>query len=72
MVAKEGAGMMDLPVTWANYISIGGFLFLGVLVWAIPKQLIYADASDQAKWRDIRVWATVLIVFQVTLYMMFI
>ena len=63
--------MMDLPVVWANYISIVGFLFLGILVWVIPKRLIYTDASDQAKWRDIRVWATVLIGFQVTLYLVF-
>ena len=63
--------MIDLPVVWANYISIVGFLFLGILVWAIPKRLIYTDASDQAKWRDIRVWATVLIGFQVTLYLVF-
>ena len=63
--------MMDLPVVWANYISILGFLVLGILVWAIPKRLIYIDASDQAKWRDIRVWATVLIGFQVALYLVF-
>ena len=63
--------MMDLPVVWANYISIVGFIFLGILVWAIPKRLIYTDASDQAKWRDIRVWATVLISFQVILYLVF-
>jgi len=71
MEAKEEGGVIDLPIAWANYISIAGFVFLGLLVWAIPKPLIYIDASDQAKWRDIRVWATVLIVFQVTLYMMF-
>ena len=71
MESEEEGDMIDLPVVWANYISIAGFVFLGLLVWAIPKQLIYADASDQAKWRDIRVWATVLIAFQVVLYMMF-
>ena len=71
MEAKEEGGVIDLPVVWANYISIAGFVFLGLLVWVITKPLIYIDASDQAKWRDIRVWATVLIVFQVTLYMMF-
>lgn len=62
---------MDLPVEWANYISIVGFLFLGVLVWAIPKRLIYSGADDQAMWRDIRIWASVLIVIQLVLYVVF-
>lgn len=62
---------MELPVAWANYISIAGFLFLGVIVWAIPKKLIYAEAKDNARWRDIRIWATVLIIVQVALYLTF-
>ena len=62
---------MELPVAWANYISIAGFLFLGVIVWSIPKKLIYADAKDDARWRDIRIWATVLIIIQLILYLTF-
>lgn len=62
---------MELPVAWANYISIAGFLFLAVVVWSIPKKLIYADAKDDARWRDIRIWASVLIVIQLTLYLTF-
>lgn len=63
--------MIDLPVAWANYISIAGFLFLAILVWAVPKELIYAEAADQAKWRDIRIWASILIVAQLILYLTF-
>lgn len=60
-----------LPLAWANYLSIAGFAFLGVLVWLIPKRLIYTDAVDQSRWRDIRIWATVLIAMQLTLYALF-
>ena len=63
--------MMELPAVWANYISIAGFLFLAVVVWSIPRHLIYLGAPDQAKWRDIRIWAMALIVFQVSLYLVF-
>ncbi|MEE2785207.1 MAG: hypothetical protein VYE04_17715 [Pseudomonadota bacterium] len=62
---------MDLPVAWANYISIAGFLLLGIIVWAIPRALIFAEASDKASWRDIRIWATVLIGIQLSLYLIF-
>ena len=51
----------SMPVAWANYISIGGFLFLAVVVWLIPRKLIYTEAADNAAWRDIRIWASVLI-----------
>ena len=62
---------IDLPVVWANYASISGFILLAVLVWLIPKKLIYAQAPDQARWRDIRLWASILILMQVTLYVLF-
>ncbi len=61
----------SLPVAWANYLSIAGFAFLGVLVWLIPKRLIYTDAPDHTRWRDIRLWATVLITMQLILYALF-
>ena len=42
-----------LPVAWANYLSIAGFLLLGVLVWLIPRKLVMREAPDDARWRDI-------------------
>lgn len=62
---------MDLPVAWANYLSIFGFLCLAGLVWLIPKERVYAEAPDNAKWRDIRLWASALILIQLTLYAVF-
>lgn len=61
----------DLPVEWANYLSIVGFLFLAGVVWSIPKHRVYAGAPDMARWRDFRIWASVLIVIQLTLYSVF-
>ena len=63
--------LAGLPLAWANYLSIAGFLFLGVLVWLIPRRLIYTEATDQARWRDIRIWATALITLQLALYALF-
>ncbi len=60
---------MELPVIWANYISISGFAFLALLVWLIPKRLIFTGTKDTSRWRDIRVWATALILLQLTVYL---
>lgn len=63
--------LANLPLEWANYISIIGFLFLFALVWLIPKKAVYEDAPNQSRWRDIRLWATILIAFQLLIYAVF-
>ncbi len=62
---------LSMPVAWANYISIVGFVLLALLVWKIPRHIIYSQAPDDARWRDIRIWATVLIAMQLVLYLLF-
>ena len=49
----------DIPAVWGNYASIAGLLFLALLVWLVPTKLIFSEAPDTARWRDIRVWASV-------------
>ena len=61
----------ELPVIWANYLSISGFLMLLVVLWMIPKKVIYTEAPDDARWRDIRWWGSGLILVQITLYIIF-
>ncbi len=63
--------LSTLPVAWANYLSILGFLVLGTLVWLIPKNVIFTEAPDQSRWRDMRLWASVLIAMQLALYTLF-
>ncbi len=60
-----------LPLEWANYLSMIGFVFLLFLVWLIPRKVVYDDAPDQSLWRDIRLWATLLITFQLLIYAVF-
>ena len=62
---------MGLPVVWANYISIALFLALGVGVWSIPKSAVVPAEFESQSWRDLRLWATGLIFFQITLYTYF-
>ena len=62
---------MDLPVIWANFISIGLFLALGVGVWSIPKSAVVPEEYSRETWRDLRWWATGLILFQIALYTFF-
>jgi hypothetical protein len=62
---------MELPVVWANYISIALFLALGVGVWSIPESAVVPAEYEHQIWRDLRFWATGLILFQIALYAYF-
>ena len=63
--------LANLPLEWANYLSIFGFLCLFALVWSIPRRAVFKDAPDQSRWRDIRLWASLLIVLQLVIYAVF-
>ena len=62
---------VNLPTEWANYLSMLGFVILAVLVWAIPRHLVLAESPDARRWRDLRLWASVLISVQLVLYVLF-
>jgi hypothetical protein len=63
--------MIELPIEWANYISIAIFLFLGCLIWIVPKAAIIADRPIEERWRDLRIWAMGLIALQLAIYWIF-
>ena len=62
---------MELPVVCANYVSIALFVALGVGVWSIPKSAVVLEEYESQSWRDLRLWAIGLIVFQIVLYAYF-
>ncbi len=61
----------DLPLYWAKII--GTLFFLLVIVWAFtrPKEYIFRGAPDGKAWRDLRIWAVVILIIQVFLYIGF-
>lgn len=63
--------MMDLnsmPRYWG--VILVGLMFIGVVIWYFfyPRTEVYKGAPDKAKWRDVRLWAIILMAIQVLLY----
>jgi hypothetical protein len=60
-----------LPL-WSAKIG-AAMLFSGVLlfIWNLPADFIYHGAPDRARWRDLRLWATILLLLQGVLYIIF-
>ncbi|MGI9325013.1 MAG: hypothetical protein ACR2PZ_07325 [Pseudomonadales bacterium] len=59
------------PRWWANAITVLMFLCIAAAVFLIRRASIMRTAPDQAGWRDIRIWAVVLIAVQLGLYVVF-
>ncbi len=60
-----------LPVWCAKagaVLIFGGVIFF---TWTLPRDFLYLGSPDTARWRDLRIWATVLLAFQIFIYMVF-
>ena len=65
------AWLQSLPVAWAAPVSMLAFVALLILLWCFPARHIYGDAPDRARWRDLRIWGTALILIQLGIYWLF-
>lgn len=59
------------PVAWALPASFVAFVVLLAIVWTIPHEVVMRGAPDGARWRDLRIWATALVVVQLGIYLAF-
>ena len=68
-----------LNFTWAQDLSMSTvkfcFLtfFMLILIFALyqRRDYVYQGAPDQARWRDLRIWAALILIAQSTLYLIF-
>jgi hypothetical protein len=65
------AWLIGLP-DWAGRASAAGlFIAAGIWVLTLKRDYIYRGAADQARWRDLRIWALVALLPYVVLYLAF-
>lgn len=64
------AWVQSLPVAWAHGLTLALFSGLLLVCWMIPRARVLADAPVE-RWRDLRIWASVLIVLQLGIYQLF-
>ncbi|MDP6538239.1 MAG: hypothetical protein QF410_01705 [Planctomycetota bacterium] len=54
---------------WVWHLAAVSLLVLGsAWVVFVPERVVYADAPDRRRWRDLRLWALVIVVPYVLLY----
>ena len=63
--------LRELPLYWAKIIST--VFFMAVTIWALmrPRAFIFSGAPNRKVWRDLRLWAVVILIVQIVLYIGF-
>lgn len=63
--------LAGVSLVWGKVVAV--ILFVGIAVWAWrrPRDFIFRGAADAHGWRDLRVWASILIAVQIAVYLTF-
>lgn len=63
--------LAGLPLVWGKIIAIVAFFGIAIWAWKRPRGFIFQGAPDSARWRDLRLWASILMAIQIVIYLSF-
>ena len=61
----------NIPLFWGKIIAAIFFLVMIIWAWFRPKSFIFHQAPNTSRWRDLRIWASIFLGFQVVIYLIF-
>lgn len=61
--------LAGVPLSIAKLVTISLFVGAGIWVFSLRREFVYLGAPDQAKWRDLRVWAGIVLVPYILVYL---
>jgi hypothetical protein len=62
------AWLREIPLIWAIVVTVAMYGVMIGWAWLRPAKFIYAGAPDKKGWRDLRIWATILMMIQILIY----
>lgn len=63
--------LAKIPLFSAKIITVIIYFLLAFWILRRPRDFILQGAPNRKGWRDLRLWAFILIGFQIALYLMF-
>jgi hypothetical protein len=63
--------LSSVPMYWPKVFAVLTFSGGIVWTWFRPKSFIFQDAPDNKRWRDLRIWITIVMVLQIGIYLYF-
>ncbi len=61
----------SLPLMYAKIAAMFIFLIMVAVAWLLPYDFVIKGAPDRKRWRDLRLWATLLTIIQLVIYYIF-
>lgn len=61
----------SLPLWYAKIAAMIIFCSVLIISWTLPYNFIIQGAPDTKRWRDLRIWATILTAVQLIIYIIF-
>ena len=58
-----------LPMTVALACAVGLYILALIWVWRLSRDFVFRGAPDQNGWRDLRVWATIVTIPYIAIYL---
>ena len=59
-----------LPMTVALACAVGLYVVALIWVWGLSRNFIFRGVPDHQWWRDLRIWATVVTIPYIALYLL--
>ena len=63
--------MSELSIFWGFIISMVTFVVTGIWAWIRKKEYIFHGSIDAKPWRDLRIWAAILMLAMIIAYLIF-
>lgn len=63
--------LSEVTIQQVKYLLIILFCLLILWVWRRPGKYIKSGAPDSAWWRDLRLWASAVLILQIGIYFYF-
>ena len=60
--------MHNIPIGLVTIFAMALFSSIGIACWTLGREQSFMDAPDQNRWRDLRLWATLVVAAQFGLY----
>lgn len=60
--------LASLPMTVAMASALGLYLIALIWTWTLSKNFVFRGAPDHHRWRDLRIWASLVMLPYVVLY----
>ncbi len=63
------AWLGSLPMWVSMVCAVGLYVVALIWIWSLRREFVFRGAPDEKRWRDLRIWATVVVLPYIAVYL---